>query len=52
MEKESKFVTRSHSQERNWLISLGNGNLVEGVKILIEQIKGDQLGRKINKSKK
>jgi len=52
MTKNRKFATRSHDQERKWLMSLGNGNLVEGVKLLIEQAKGEQLRGKSNKRKK
>jgi hypothetical protein len=28
---------RSHSQERQWLLNLGQGDLVKGVRSLVEQ---------------
>jgi hypothetical protein len=50
--KDSKFTTRSHLEERHWLTHLGRGDLIEGVRILIERVKGDQTGGKIGKKKK
>nr|BAL57571.1 hypothetical protein HGMM_F51E07C16 [uncultured Chloroflexota bacterium] len=46
MAKNAKTAVRLHSQEREWLLSLGNGNIVEGVHTLIQEVKkerGDQL---------
>lgn len=37
MAKNNQGSVRSHSQERQWLLSLGKGNLVEGVRNLVEQ---------------
>ncbi len=52
MKKDNKFTTRTHLEERNWLVNLGNGNLIEGVKILIERAKGERSGQKHYKRKK
>jgi hypothetical protein len=41
MGKDSKASVRSHLQERQWLIDLGNGNILEGVKQLLSQLKGE-----------
>jgi hypothetical protein len=49
--KNSKFVTRSHLEERHWLTHLGKGDLIEGVRILIERVKGDHVGGKAVKKK-
>lgn len=37
MDKQEKKMVRSHSQEREWLRDRGNGNIVEGVRSLIEE---------------
>lgn len=37
MAKNNKQSIRSHSQERQWLVNLGKGNLVEGVRSLVQQ---------------
>lgn len=39
MAKNTQITVRSHSEEREWLLSLGDGNIVEGVRHLIEQSK-------------
>ena len=39
MAKNTKLAVRLHSQEREWLMNLGNGNIVEGVRNLVEQNK-------------
>ena len=52
MKKDNKFVTRSHLDERNWLMNLGNGNLVEAVRILIERAKEEHREGKIRRTKK
>lgn len=36
MTKDNKRAIRSHWQEREWLLSLGKGNIVEGVRNLIQ----------------
>ncbi len=43
MRKNSQETVRSHLQERQWLINLGGGNIVEGVKNLIERINTEQV---------
>ena len=53
MKKDNKFATRSHLDERNWLINLGNGSLVEAVRLLIERAKEEQpYRRKTGRNKK
>ncbi|MFN8453429.1 MAG: hypothetical protein U0401_01960 [Anaerolineae bacterium] len=37
MVKNTQVTVRSHSEEREWLLSLGDGNIVEGVRHLIRQ---------------
>ena len=37
MQKDNKVTVRSHSKEREWLLNLGQGNLVQGVRTLVEQ---------------
>lgn len=39
MVKETTGTVRSHAQEREWLLSLGNGNIVAGVRSLIQETK-------------
>ncbi len=39
MNQDSKAAIRSHSQEREWLLNLGNGNIVTGVRQLVKQKK-------------
>ena len=46
MGKDKKAVVRSHAQERDWLLSLGNGNIIAGVRSLIGQTKEEQSGGK------
>lgn len=38
MSKRNNIDVRIHSQEREWLQSLGGGSLVEGAKSLIRQL--------------
>ncbi|MBN1991908.1 MAG: hypothetical protein JW953_04345 [Anaerolineae bacterium] len=45
MGKNAKLAVRLHSQEREWLLSLGNGNIVEGVRNLVQQAKEKQFIR-------
>lgn len=52
MDDDNKLATRTHSQERKWLTHLGNGNLLEGVRILVQRAKGNEWGKKSNKSEK
>jgi hypothetical protein len=58
MAKDAQGTVRSHSQEREWLLSLGDGNIVAGVRSLIQQAKGestasdDSLKEKDKKRKK
>jgi hypothetical protein len=37
MGKNTQLVVRSHAQEREWLLRLGDGNIVAGVRSLIQQ---------------
>lgn len=45
MSKNTEIQVRLHSQEREWLLNLGNGNIVEGVRNLVEQVRERQLTR-------
>ncbi len=38
MGKDLNLDVRGHSQEREWLLNLGGGNIVDGVKNLVEQM--------------
>ena len=38
MAKKSKVDVRAHSEEREWLLSLGGGNIVEGVRNLVQDL--------------
>ncbi len=40
MIKSNKTAVRSHSQEREWLVNLGKGNIVAGVRSLVQQTQG------------
>jgi hypothetical protein len=42
---------RAHSQEREWLLNLGNGDIVEGAQSLIKQIMNDQTAKRDLKDK-
>ena len=44
MSKENSGAVRSHSQEREWLLRLGDGNIVESVRQIIRLFKGDSSG--------
>lgn len=39
MGKSTPIVVRSHAQEREWLLRLGDGNIVAGVRNLLQQAK-------------
>jgi hypothetical protein len=45
MSRNSKPTVRSHTEERQWLLNLGQGNLVEGVRTLIQHSQGQPNGR-------
>ncbi len=47
--KSSKVEVRLHSQEREWLQSLGNGSILDGVRSLIEQAKEKHLEKQVMK---
>ena len=36
MGKDSKLTIRSHAEERQWLLDLGEGNIVKGVRTLVK----------------
>jgi hypothetical protein len=39
MAKDNRIAVRSHQQELEWLRNLGQGNIAQGVKSLIERDK-------------
>jgi len=41
MSKDSKLTIRSHAEERQWLLDLGGGNIVKGVRTLIKYGRGE-----------
>jgi len=47
MQKDNKLEVRQHSQEREWLQSLGNGSVLEGVRNLIENAKEKRLEKQL-----
>ncbi|NJN99315.1 MAG: hypothetical protein HC875_37075 [Anaerolineales bacterium] len=40
MAKDSPIIVRSHTQEREWLLRLGEGNIVAGVRQLLREAEG------------
>lgn len=46
MGQEEQASVRSHGEEREWLLALGNGDLVEGVKQLALQLKSEATPKK------
>lgn len=40
MAKNSRIDVRLHDQEREWLLNLGGGNIVDGVRNLVRQMTG------------
>jgi hypothetical protein len=42
MSKNTNLEVRLHRQEREWLLNLGQGNIIEGVRNLIQQAKDKQ----------
>ena len=51
MFKKKNIKVREHSEEREWLVDLGEGNLVAGVRQLIQQME-EQQSRKDNPKRK
>ena len=45
MGKNAESAVRLHSQEREWLLNLGNGSIREGVRNLVQQASKKQLSR-------
>ena len=52
MFKKKKINVREHSEEREWLIDLGEGNLVAGVQQLVQQMEEHQSRKNSRKGKK
>ena len=52
MFKKKKSKVREHSEEREWLVDLGEGNLVAGVQQLIQQMEEQQAQKGSSKRKK
>lgn len=53
MAKDTSITVRSHTQEREWLMRLGEGNIVAGVRQLIREAQGkkEAFPRKDKKAK-
>lgn len=52
MFKKKNTKVREHSEEREWLVDLGEGNLVAGVRQLIQQMEEQQSRKNSPKRKK
>jgi hypothetical protein len=52
MANNTALAVRSHSQEREWLLSLGDGNIVAGVRSLIQQAQREATDKHRPKNKK
>ena len=52
MSKKRDINVRSHGEEREWLTSLGNGNILEGIRSLIENAKGGKRWDQTSRSRK
>ena len=52
MFKKSKSNVRDHSEEREWLTDLGEGNLVAGVQFLIQQLAEQKAAQGTDKGKR
>ena len=52
MSKKQDVTVRSHGEEREWLLILGNGNILEGVRYLIESAKGGKRWEQTGQSRK
>jgi hypothetical protein len=51
MGKAKNSEVRGHSQEKEWLLNLGNGDIVEGAQSLIRQLRTDQTAKQTDKGK-
>ena len=51
MRKAKNSEVRGHSQEKEWLLHLGNGDIVEGAQSLIRQLMTDQASKQTAKGK-
>ena len=51
MRKAKNSEVRGHSQEKEWLLNLGNGDIVEGAQSLIRQLMTDQAVKQTAKGK-
>jgi hypothetical protein len=53
MAKDTAIAIRSHAQEREWLLRLGEGNIVAGVRQLLREAEGkkETAGKKGKKVK-
>ena len=51
MGKTKNSEVRGHSQEKEWLLHLGNGDIVEGAQSLIRQLMTDQAVKQTAKGK-
>ena len=51
MRKAKNAEVRGHSQEKEWLLDLGNGDIVEGAQSLIRQMMTDQAAKQTAKGK-
>ncbi len=51
MGKAKNSEVRGHSQEKEWLLNLGNGDIVEGAQSLIRQLMTDQVTKQTAKGK-
>jgi hypothetical protein len=51
MGKAKNSEVRGHSQEKEWLLNLGNGDIVEGAQSLIRQLMTDQAAKQTAKGK-
>jgi hypothetical protein len=52
MFKKSKNNVRDHSEEREWLTNLGEGNLVAGVQFLVRQLAEQKAAQDAEKGKR
>ena len=46
MAEKSNSDVRNHNREREWLRSLGNGNIREGVERVVQESRKDQSSKK------
>lgn len=52
MFKKSDANVREHSEEREWLLNLGQGNLIAGVQNLLQQMAEEQAESNYRKGKR